>query len=360
MSEHRSLSKHGNVRAATASAGRVRSFELPDQRNADSPPEARGLARDEVRLLVAGDRLTHARFRELSRYLRPGDLVVVNNSATTSAAVDAALADLPITLHFATWLDDGGWVVEARTRERTPLPDRELRAGAVLEFPDGAHATLREPWLPGARRLWIADVTVDPRVLMRAHGRPITYSYVPRRWSPSYYTTVFGRIPGSAEMPSAARPFTQDAVLDLVTSGVSLAPVTLHTGVSSPEAGEPPSPERFAVPAATARLVNDTKGAGGRVVAVGTTVTRALESAADEDGRMRPASGWTELVLGADRPARVVDGLITGWHAPGASHLDLLVAVAGETTVRRAYAEALDTGYLWHEFGDSALLLPNA
>ncbi|SNY88412.1 S-adenosylmethionine:tRNA ribosyltransferase-isomerase [Nocardia amikacinitolerans] len=350
------MSKHGNVRAATESAGWARSFELPDRHNADSPPEARGLARDEVRLLVAGDQLTHARFRELPRYLRPGDLVVVNNSATTSAAVDATLADLPITLHFATWLDDGGWVVEARTRDRTPLPDRELRGGTVFELAGGARATLREPWLPAARRLWIADVTVDPRVLMSEHGRPITYSYVPRRWSPSYYTTVFGRIPGSAEMASAARPFTQDVVLDLVTSGVSLAPITLHTGVSSPEAGEPPSPERFAVPAATARLVIDTKNAGGRVVAVGTTVTRALESAADEDGRVRPAGGWTDLVLGANRPARVVDGLITGWHAPGASHLDLLVAVAGETTVRRAYAEALDTGYLWHEFGDSALL----
>ncbi|MGW4740507.1 S-adenosylmethionine:tRNA ribosyltransferase-isomerase [Nocardia xishanensis] len=353
---HRPLTKHGNAGAETASAGWARFFDLPDRYNADAPPETRGTARDEVRLLVAGDRATHARFRELPHYLRPGDLVVVNNSATTSAAVDSAIGDLPITLHFATWLDDGGWVVEVRTRERTPLPSRELRAGTVIELPDGARATLRGTWLPGARRLWIADATVDPRVLMNEHGRPITYSYVPRRWSPSYYTTVFGRVRGSAEMPSAARPFTPEVVLDLVTSGVSLAPITLHTGVSSPEAGEPPSPERFAVPAATARMVNDTAAAGGRIVAVGTTVTRALESAADEAGRVRPASGWTELVLGADRPARVVDGLITGWHAPGASHLDLLVAVAGEATVRRAYAEALDTGYLWHEFGDSALL----
>ncbi len=355
-SRHRPLSKHGNAGAGTGSAGWARSFELPDRYNAEAPPETRGTARDDVRLLVAGDRPTHARFRELPRYLRPGDLVVVNNSATTSAAVDAAIADLPITLHFATWLDDGGWVVEARTRERTPLPSRELRAGTVIELPDGARATLREPWLPGARRLWIADVTMDPRVLMNEHGRPITYSYVPRRWSPSYYTTVFGRIPGSAEMPSAARPFTHDVVLDLVSSGIALAPITLHTGVSSPEAGEPPCPERFAVPAATARLVNDTRAANGRVVAVGTTVTRALESAADTDGRVRPENGWTELVLGAGRPVRVVDGLITGWHAPGASHLDLLVAVAGDSTVRRAYGEALDTGYLWHEFGDSALL----
>ncbi|MGW0246915.1 S-adenosylmethionine:tRNA ribosyltransferase-isomerase [Nocardia goodfellowii] len=249
----------------------------------------------------------------------------------------------------------GSW--KSALRNGIPLPHRELAAGARVRLPGGAQATLREPWLAPARRLWIAELTVDPHQLMRNHGYPITYSYVPQRWSASYYTTAFGRIPGSAEMPSAARPFTDRLVLDLLTSGVGVAPITLHTGVSSPETGEPPSPERFAVPAATARLVNDTKAAGGQVIAVGTTVTRALESAADPAGRVRPAAGWTELVLGPDNPARVVDGLITGWHAPGASHLDLLVAVAGERVVRDAYAAALDTGYLWHEFGDSALLL---
>ncbi|WP_378732815.1 S-adenosylmethionine:tRNA ribosyltransferase-isomerase [Nocardia brasiliensis] len=334
-----------------------RSFVLPPDRNAIAPPEARGLARDEVRLLVAGDRLTHARFRELPPQLSPGDLVVVNNSATLAAAVDGMLDGAPIALHFATWLDDGGWVVEVRTTARNPFPAAELSAGKVIQLPDGTRATLREPWLAGARRLWIADVTTDPRHLMDGYGYAITYSYVPQRWSASYYSTVFGRIPGSAEMPSAARPFTERLVLDLVAAGIGIAPITLHTGVSSPETGEPPSPERFAVSDSTARVVNDTKAAGGRVIAVGTTVTRALETVADSSGRVHPARGWTELVLGDGRPARVVDGLITGWHAPGASHLDLLVAVAGERTVHEAYSAALETGYLWHEFGDSALLL---
>ncbi|WP_433759714.1 S-adenosylmethionine:tRNA ribosyltransferase-isomerase [Nocardia sp. CA-135398] len=344
---------------------------LPPERNAAAPPEARGLARDEVRMLVAADRLTHNIFRELPQQLNAGDLVVVNNSATLAAAVDGTLDGLPVTLHLSTWLNapvdgtsgspdtfggcDGLWVVEVRTRERTPYP-RDLHPGSEIRLREGATATLRESWLPGARRLWIAELSADPIWLLATHGYPITYSYVPQRWSPSYYTTVFGRIPGSAEMPSAARPFTRRLVLDLVTSGVAIAPITLHTGVSSPEAGEPPSPERFAIPAATARLVNDTKAAGGRIIAVGTTVTRALETTADHHGIVHPARGWTELVLGPRHPARVVDGIITGWHAPGASHLDLLVAVAGEATVHQAYATALDTGYLWHEFGDSALL----
>jgi S-adenosylmethionine:tRNA ribosyltransferase-isomerase len=159
-------------------------------------------------------------------------------------------------------------------------------------------------------------------------------------------------------MPSAGRPFTDAIVTDLVVRGVVVAPITLHTGVSSQEPGEPPLPERFVVPPTTARLVNAARFEGSRVVAVGTTVTRALETAADEHGFLRPMQGWTDLVLGPDRPARTVTGLVTGWHAPGASHLDLLHAVAGDDLVRTAYAEALAHRYRWHEFGDSCLLLP--
>jgi S-adenosylmethionine:tRNA ribosyltransferase-isomerase len=172
------------------------------------------------------------------------------------------------------------------------------------------------------------------------------------------YQTVFAREPGSAEMPSAGRPFTAELVVDLVTRGIGVAPITLHTGVSSQEPGEPPQSEPFRVPESTARAVNATRAWGGRVVAVGTTVTRALESATDEAGIVRAARGWTDLVLGPNRPARVVNGLVTGWHAPGASHLDLLEAVAGPDLVERAYRAAVRQRYLWHEFGDSCLLLP--
>jgi S-adenosylmethionine:tRNA ribosyltransferase-isomerase len=191
------------------------------------------------------------------------------------------------------------------------------------------------------------------------HGEPIAYDYVPGHWPLSSYQTVFAREPGSAEMPSAARPFTPALVTGLVTGGIAVAPITLHTGVSSLEKGEPPLPERFRVPAETARAVNATPRAGGRVVAVGTTVTRALESVAGPDGGVVAGGGWTDLVLGPERPARVVDGLVTGWHEPGASHLLLLEAVAGRDLVAAAYRTAAQEGYLWHEFGDSALLLPD-
>ena len=341
------------------------SFVLPPEREASRPPEARGLARDQVRLLVNDQgRLTHARFRELPHFLRPGDLVVVNDSRTMAAAVDARIGNDcigqdPVVLHFSTWLDDGTWVVEVRSPDGHVADWSTLAGGVTVQLPNLVTATLMEPWLPPGRRLWTARIEGTPSIVDWLHerGRPITYSYVPHRWSADYYETAFGRRHGSAEMPSAGRPFTDRLVTDLLTAGVTMAPITLHTGVSSPETGEPPSPERFAVPASTARLVETTRASGGRVIAVGTTVTRALETVATESGLLRPGSGWTDLVLGADRPVRVVDGLITGWHAPGASHLKLLESVVGATAVRESYQAALASDYLWHEFGDSALLL---
>jgi S-adenosylmethionine:tRNA ribosyltransferase-isomerase len=225
-------------------------------------------------------------------------------------------------------------------------------------LPAGAIVTLTAPYPAGQRRLWRATVAVEGDVsrYLERHGRPIAYAYVPERWPLAAYQTVFARDPGSAEMPSAARPFTEHLVTELVVNGVRLAPVTLHAGVSSQEPGEPPQPERYRVTKQTADLVNDTHAHGGRVIAVGTTVTRALESAATEDGRVHAAQGWTDLVLGPHRPTRAVDGIVTGWHEPGASHLDLLRAVAGARRVERAYDEAQRHDYLWHEFGDSALL----
>jgi S-adenosylmethionine:tRNA ribosyltransferase-isomerase len=192
--------------------------------------------------------------------------------------------------------------------------------------------------------------------VLEAAGRPIRYGYVPREWPLADYQTVFAREPGSAEMPSAARPFTPELVTRLVTDGVLFAPLLLHTGVSSPEAAEPPQAERYRVPPTTAALVSWARSRDGRVIAVGTTAARALESAAS-GAEVRAAEGWTELVLGPGRPARVVDGIVTGLHAPEASHLSLLEAVVGVSGVQRAYEAAVAERYLWHEFGDVSLLL---
>lgn len=356
------------MNATTTTPGRPRvdldAFVLPPGREATAPPERRGLRRDGVRLLVATPRETgHATFDRLGQYLRAGDLLVVNTSATLPAALDGTWQARPVVVHLSTRRDDGTWVVELRRPDgRGPVWDAAAEEEVVvagdgtvrLLGPDVADGDVR------GVRLWRAalDLPGPTSAHLQRHGRPITYGHLTAPYPLEDHQTIFARHPGSAEMASAARPFTPRLVTDLVSRGIGIAPVTLHAGVSSPEAGEPPRPERFEVPASTAAHVEQTRRTGGRVVAVGTTVTRALESATDRRGHVRPAHGWTDLVLGPDRPAVVVGGLVTGWHEPGASHLRLLEAVAGRELVERAYAAALAGEYLWHEFGDSALLLP--
>jgi S-adenosylmethionine:tRNA ribosyltransferase-isomerase len=335
---------------------------------ASQPPEARGLARDGVRLLVATpDGLAHARFTDLPRFLAAGDLVVVNTSATIAAAVDGRRGSNPVTVHFSTPIEDGTWLVELRADGPGHERVTDAEAGEEIGLPARASLTLLHRYPdPAADRLWVAAPAAtrpefDVGAFLAAHGRPIRYSYVPDQWPLADYQTVFATEPGSAEMPSAGRPFSPELVTSLIAKGVVFAPITLHAGVASLEAGESPLPERFVVPEPTAQLVNLTRAAGRRVIAVGTTVTRALETAAasgTEAGTVGARRGWTDLVLGAEHPAHVVSGLITGWHDPEASHLALLEAVAGPELVRAAYHEADEKGYLGHEFGDSCLLLP--
>lgn len=339
-------------------------FAPPPGAFAPGPPEARGGRRDATRMLVARPGgITHARFAELPQQLQTGDVVVVNNSATIAGEIDAEGADGPVVLHLATALDDGSWVLEVRT-----APDARrsvLDAVAGQRFVSGGLVlTLIEPYpYPGSsptgigNRLWRVAVSGDVGAHLAAAGRPIAYGYLDRRYPLAAYQSVFATVPGSAEMPSAGRPFTSALVTELVSRGITVAPITLHTGLSSQEAGEAPQPERFEVPSATARLVNAARAGGGRVVAVGTTVTRALESAV-ESGRLVPARGWTERVVTPGDPPRIVTGLVTGWHDPEASHLLLVEAVAGPELTQRAYDAAVAEGYRWHEFGDSALLLP--
>ncbi|MFD4870238.1 S-adenosylmethionine:tRNA ribosyltransferase-isomerase [Streptomyces sp. NPDC058412] len=332
------------------------------------PAEQRGpgLGRDAVRLLVSGggEEVSLRAFRELPDLLRAGDVLVVNTSTTLAAAVDARLGGEDLVAHFSTRGDDGRWAVELRARAArgTTRPRAGGPAGAVVELPGGQALVLEEPLVAGAERLWWARPSpADVPALLRAYGRPIRYAYTERDQPLAAYQTVFA-VPaadgaGSAEMPSAGRPFTAELVARLVSRGVQFAPLTLHTGVASQEAHEPPYPERYEVPAATARLVNAARVTGARVIAVGTTAVRALESAADDRGVVRPAGGWTDLVVTPERGVRVVDGLLTGLHEPRASHLLMLEAVAGRTAVRLGYAEAVARLCLWHEFGDVHLLL---
>jgi S-adenosylmethionine:tRNA ribosyltransferase-isomerase len=341
----------------------VPAFELPARLEAHEPPEARGLPRDGVRLMVAtrhDGRLVHARFADLPSYLRSGDLVVVNVSATLPASLPATRDDgTRLELHLSTpaaRLARDHWLVELR-QEGSPFG--EARPHERFDLPAGGRVRLLAPYASGAR-LWLARLIVPGTVesYLGRHGRPIRYGYVSQEWPLDAYQNAYAIEPGSAEMASAGRPFTPELVTRLVAQGTLVAPVTLHTGVSSPERHEPPYPERYRVPSETARLVNAVHGWGGRVVAVGTTVVRALETTARPDGTVEAGEGWTNLVVTPERGLWTVDGVLSGWHEPAASHLQLLRAVAGDELLERCYREALAHGYLWHEFGDSHLVLP--
>jgi len=349
---------------AAALPSAATTFALPTGSEASGPPERRGVPRDGVRLLVARPgSVEHRVFSDLPLLLEPGDLLVVNTSATVPAAVDGVHQDgRSAPVHLSTVLDDGDWVVEVRSADNGG-PDRTTRPGQVVMLPGGVRLVLGQGYPdPGLAHPRLRRAAASPALpaleYLQGHGRPVEYGYLDARYSLDEHQTVYADQPGSAEMASAGRPFTTELLVRLMTRGVTVAPVVLHAGVSSAEAHEPPLPERFAVPTDTARLVTSARRAGRRVVAVGTTVVRALESAATPAGSVHAASGWTDLVLSPRRPARVVDGLVTGLHAPEASHLLLLEAVAGADLVRAAYDAALEDHYLWHEFGDSTLLLP--
>jgi S-adenosylmethionine:tRNA ribosyltransferase-isomerase len=343
-------------------------FELPTELEAGEPPEARGMTRDAVRMMVAErstNLVSHSTFALLPMFLDAGDLVVVNTSGTIPAAVDATASDgTRVVVHLSTRLDDDRWVVEPRRPVDTgsnPHTARWTGGDPPRRLALGVDASLRlvEPYLDSGR-LWIAELSLPQATLtwLVVHGRPIRYGYVERPWPLSVYQNVYVTEPGSAEMPSAGRPFTPEVITRLVAKGVGVTPIVLHTGVASLESDELPYPEHARVPEPTAARVNATHASGGRVVAVGTTVVRALESAVDPDGAVHAYDGWTDEVITPERGVRAVDGLLTGWHEPEASHLLMLEAVAGRALLEISYAASLAEGYRWHEFGDVHLILP--
>jgi S-adenosylmethionine:tRNA ribosyltransferase-isomerase len=355
----------GSDRPTDAPAHTRLNFTLAPELEASEPAEARGAGRDDVRLLVSiGNRPpVHATFAALPQFLRAGDLLVVNTSATMAASLDAVTASgAPVEVHLSTQLPSGLWLVELR---EPAVPASSPRftdeTGTTLRLASGATIDVITRYR-GSMRLWVAVLHLPTELApyLARHGRPIRYRHVPHDWPIDAYQTVFADELGSAEMPSAARALTTDLVTELVVRGIDVAPLLLHTGVSSLEGDERPYPERFRVSATTAERVNTTRRNGGRVIAAGTTVVRALESAVDDGGDVRARTGWTDVFITPERGVRVVDGLLTGWHEPEASHLLMLEAIAGRPALEDAYRAAVDAGYHWHEFGDTHLILPGA
>ena len=361
-------------------------FDLPPELEADAPPEARGFERDEVRLMVSyrsDDRVVHSTFRDIGDFLEAGDVLVINTSGTMNAALDVEREDgTALELHLSTRLPADLWVVELRRpTDAATEPFQYAMAGETLRLPGGAAATLHATYPSGSprrkgSRLWISTLDLPEPLdeYLEQHGFPIRYGYVWESWPSSYYQTVYATETGSAEMPSAGRAFTPELITHLVARGIQVAPLILHTGVASLEDNEPPYEEFYRVPPETARLVNAARASGRRVVAVGTTVVRALETVTDPDGTTHPGEGWTRLIVTPERGIQSVDAMLTGLHEPRSTHLAMLEALVereppapaskrpptttGREHLEIAYAEALREGYLWHEFGDLHLILP--
>lgn len=320
----------------------------------------------------AADAHADAGIADLPKLVRPGDLLVVNDAATLPASLHGTWGDgAEIELRLlARHVDDSGaWsaVLFGRGSFRTRTEDREppppVAAGDALRFGDlGATVIALSP---RSRRLVEVRFDAEGAALFAALyrvGRPVQYAHVAAPLSLWHTQTCYAARPWSVETPSAGRPLTWGLLLELARRGVRTAAITHAAGLSS--TGDPaidallPLPERYEVPLATVTAIQETRAAGGRIIAVGTSVVRALEGrAAALGGELSPGDGVTDLRIGRASRLAVVDGLLTGLHEPEASHFELLQAFAPRALLERAYAHAEQAGYLGHEFGDSNLIL---
>lgn len=347
-------------------------FNLPSELQAKEPPEERGISRDEVRLMISyksNNEIYHSKFKDLGDYLEPGDLLVINTSGTMSSAIDATRNDgTKLKLHLSTHLPSDLWIVEIRRIEGSATkPFDNMSPCETLSLPAGASVTLHSRYcyvgtdtIQESKRLWIATLNLPfpLQEYLTEYGIPIRYGYVRDNWPISYYQTVYATEKGSAEMPSAGRGFTSVLLTKLIAKGIQIVPLLLHTGVSSLEGNELPYEEYYKVPLETAKIINETHKSGKRIIAVGTTVVRALETITDNEGNTHPGEGWTRIIITPQSRIRSVNAMLTGFHEPKATHLAMLEGLVGLEHLKLTYKEALKQKYLWHEFGDLHLLLP--
>jgi S-adenosylmethionine:tRNA ribosyltransferase-isomerase len=348
---------------ARATGGRY-DFVLPPELEAHEPPELRGASRADVRLLVTDTihGVRHSHFDSLPDHLESGDLLVANDSMTYPACVQATreTGEL-VTLYFSN-IGPEESANNASTATTTVLAaarKASLSTGERVSLPGGARATFFGLHRR-SRRMWITELSlpIPYYAYFARYGEPIAYPHVTVDLPIETYQTIFARTIGSSEMPSAGRPFSAATLSRLASRGIEVATLTLHAGVSSAERDELPLEEWRDVPAKTAAAVRLAQNRGRRVVAVGTTVVRALESSLDRRHRVVPTRGWTSLRITPDRPMRAVGGLLTGFHEPTSTHLAILESIGGRAPIECAYRAALAGRYLWHEFGDSHLILP--
>lgn len=340
-------------------------FDLPQQLACPKPTEERNIERDEVRLLVTTNsgQIEHSTFNHLPSFLQKDDVLVVNTSATVPSALPVSLpGGRKGRLHLSTKLNNKKWLLEIREIAGIKtIRWHEGEEGMTFQLPSGGNVMLEQRFYKNSQwlDLWIAEFNINQSMqsYLSANALPIQYDKLDRQYPLSYYQTFFSFHPGSSEMPSAGRGFTAELVTRLLKSGVTLAPIILHTGVSSLEENETPYPEYMEIDPVTVSIINAAKSKDRRIIAVGTTAIRAIETTANDEGTVTSFRGNTELFIDENYTMKVVDGLLTGFHEPRASHLNMLQSVGGFEHINRAYKEAIKAGYYWHQFGDLHLIL---
>jgi S-adenosylmethionine:tRNA ribosyltransferase-isomerase len=341
------------------------------------PAPATRSDRDQTRLLVIDpeQRTSEAtRITELPRFLREGDLVVLNDAATLPASLQARdelaraievrlLGPARGSLFSAVLFGAGDYRTRTEDRPAPPL----LEVGARLRFGSRLQAQVESRSQLSARLVELRFNLEDQALWIELYacGKPIQYAYQAEPIALWSVQTVYAARPWAAEMPSAGRPLSFNTLLALKRGGVQLATLTHATGLSS--TGDPaidqalPLPERYDIPDETVRAVTRARSAGRRVIAVGTSVVRALESAAiSGKGRVNVGEAVSRLRIDARFRPQIVAGLLSGVHSPEESHYDLLSAFANTAILDASHARAIELGFLSHEFGDACLILPGS
>lgn len=337
------------------------SFQLPDQLNASIPPERRGVRRDRVKMLVLDRQNGHVEHtNNLEDYLKAGDVLILNNSRTIPAQLSGTYLEgdneKEVIVRLAHRLSEDKWQALLIGRPKWNKGDK-------ITFTPHLSAVVEESY--SEKPLVTIKFSICCNALFDQFysiGQPIRYEYIETPWDLDYYQTVFASVPGSVEMPSAGRAFSWEMILKLKKLGIQIGFIQLHTGLSYFESDKwshhpEENTEEFIIPKETAKLIEKAKENGGKVIAVGTTVVRALEAMYLLNNKIEGLHQWTNLYIDSSYPLKVVDGLITGMHEPEASHLDMLSAFIEPDMLNKAYENAIAKHYLWHEFGDMNLII---
>ena len=328
------------------------------------PPELLGRKREDVKLLVINRQsreVTATGFKTFPDYVKPGDVIVFNNSSLIRASFPVYFADLNEygQVNVGTSRIGNKQLVEIRPKELNRRVKPYTKAQIIGNSAEIRFYDRNDTF----RRFFWADSPEDNDLLEIAHkiGKVIRYNHIPFDIPETFYDNETDRMPGSVEYPSAARPFTRDILQRIISRGAVIKELTLHCNLGSLESPEFEGTgklldERFWIPEGTAGVLKRAKETGNKVIAVGTSVVRALESAFNGE-EILPGGYSTELYIHGDHKFRLVDSILTGMHEDEGSHIGMISAFTGNSLLRDSYSRATEESFSWHEFGDLALIL---